>query len=129
MNDKIVQNWLSFAEYDLATAEAMLQMHRYLYVAFMCQQAIEKILKACYVKHHQSTPPYTHSLLRLVGELPWKTEMDTARLEAMERLNSHYIESRYTEDIEELKRVLTSDEAKRLLESAKELFEWIRGKL
>lgn len=63
MNDKIVRNWLSLAEYDLATAEAMFLMHRYLYVAFMSQQAIEKILKACYVKYHQSTPSYTHSLL------------------------------------------------------------------
>ncbi len=129
MNDRIVQNWLSLAEYDLATAEAMLQTKRYLYVAFMSQQAIEKLLKACYVKHHQATPPYTHSLLRLMGELPWKTEMNAVRSEAMERLNSHYIESRYTEDIEELKRTLTSDEAERLLGSAKELFGWIKAKL
>ncbi|NLZ04899.1 MAG: HEPN domain-containing protein [Phycisphaerae bacterium] len=39
MVDKVVQNWLSLAEYDLATAEAMLQTRRYLYVAFLSQQA------------------------------------------------------------------------------------------
>jgi HEPN domain-containing protein len=129
MSDRIVQNWLSLAEYDLATAEAMLQAGRYLYVAFMSQQAIEKILKACYVRHCGSTPPYTHSLLRLVAELPWKTEVDASKTAAMERLNSYYVESRYTEDVEELTRVLTQEEAECLLASARELFEWIRARL
>lgn len=129
MSDRIVRNWLSLAEYDLATAEVMLQTGRYLYVAFMSQQAIEKILKACYVKHHESTPPYTHSLLRLVAELPWKSEADASMMAAMERLNSYYVESRYTEDIEELTRVLTHEEAERLLASAQELFEWIKARL
>ena len=76
MKDKMIDNWLSLAQYDLATAEAMLHAQRYLYVGFMCQQAVEKILKASYVKHHGSTPPYTHNLLRLVAELPWKEDMD-----------------------------------------------------
>jgi len=69
MTDRIVDNWLSLARYDLATAEAMLQTGRYPYVGFMCQQAIEKLLKACYVKHRDSTPPYTHNLLRLMTEV------------------------------------------------------------
>jgi HEPN domain-containing protein len=106
MIDKVIQNWVSLAEYDLAAAEAMLQTRRYLYVAFLSQQAVEKILKACYVKYRASTPPYTHNLLRLVAELPWKDEVGSQRMHAMERLNSHYIESRYTEDIAELTRVL-----------------------
>jgi HEPN domain-containing protein len=77
----------------------MLQTRRYLYVAFLSQQAVEKILKACYVKYRASTPPYTHNLLRLVAELPWKDEVGSQRMHAMERLNSHYIESRLHEDI------------------------------
>ncbi len=129
MSDRIIQNWLSLAEYDLATAEAMLRTERYLYVAFMSQQAIEKILKACYVKHCASTPPYTHSLLRLVAQLPWKAEIDARDMEVLEQLNSYYIESRYTEDIKELTRTLTQAEAQHLLESAQELFGWIKAKL
>ena len=129
MSDRMVQNWLSLADYDLATAEAMLQTHRYLYVAFMAQQAVEKTLKACYVKHHDATPPYTHNLLRLAAELPWKVDMDVSMNTIMEELNSYYIESRYTEDIAELQRALTSEEATRLLESAKELLKWIRARL
>jgi HEPN domain-containing protein len=129
MSDRIVQNWLSLAEYDLATAEAMLETHRYLYVGFMAQQAVEKLLKACYVRHHVATPPYTHSLLRLLAELPWQADVPSEKVEAMERLNSYYIESRYTEDIEELKGMLDREEAERLLTVAQELFAWIKAKL
>ena len=96
MAQKSIDNWLALAEYDLATAEAMLQAKRLLYVGFMCQQAIEKILKACFVKYHGVTPPYTHNLLRLIAELSWKDDIGDRRLETLETLNSYYIESRYT---------------------------------
>jgi HEPN domain-containing protein len=37
--------WLDIAEYDLKTAEAMFETGRWLYVVFMCQQAMEKLSK------------------------------------------------------------------------------------
>ena len=41
-----IQYWLDMAGYDLDTAKAMLSTGRYLYVGFMCHQAVEKSLKA-----------------------------------------------------------------------------------
>ena len=129
MCQKIVDNWLSLAEYDLATAQDLSKAKKYLYVAFMCQQAIEKILKACYVKQHKSTPPYTHNLLRLVKDLSFKDEIGDEMMAAIEELNSYYVESRYTEDIEELSKLLTEAKAVSVLNSTKELFEWIKARL
>lgn len=129
MSQKIIENWLSLAEYDLATAHDMSKAGRYLYVAFMCQQAIEKIMKACYVKQHMSTPPYTHNLLRLFKELDFQDELPNETMETIEELNSYYIESRYTEDIEELSKLLTKAKAVSVLNSSKELFEWIKTRL
>ena len=129
MSKKIIDNWISLAEYDLATANDMLKSKRYLYVAFMCQQAIEKILKACYVKEYMATPPYTHNLLRLIKELSIKDETDDKIVNIIEQLNSYYIESRYTEDIEELSKFLNMDKAKTILDSTKELFEWIKTRM
>lgn len=129
MTQKIVDNWRSLAEYDLATAAAMLQTGRLLYVGFMCQQAIEKILKASYVKDRGTTPPYTHNLLRLMAELPLKDEIDGRMLGMLETLNSYYIESRYTEDIEELAGTLTKPKANGILQSTREAFEWIKSRL
>lgn len=129
MSRKIIDNRVSLAEYDLATAHDMSKAGRYLYVAFMCQQGIEKILKACYVKQHKSTPPYTHNLLRLVKELDFKDEITDETMDAIEELNSFYIESRYSEDIEELSKLLTKAKATSVLSSTKELFEWIKARL
>jgi HEPN domain-containing protein len=129
MSQKIIDNWISLAEYDLATAHDMLKAGRFLYVAFMCQQAIEKILKACYVKQHESTPPYTHNLLRIIKELSFRDEISNEMIAAIEELNSYYIESRYTEDIEELSKLLTETKAVSVLNSTKELFEWIKARL
>jgi len=42
--DKVAY-WIDIANYDIDTAEAMYQTGRWLYVAFMCHQAIEKTLK------------------------------------------------------------------------------------
>lgn len=120
---------MALAEYDLATADAMLQAGRLLYVGFMCQQAIEKIPKACYVKQHGTTPPYTHNLLRLIAELSWKAELDARMFERIETLNSWYIESRYTEDIEALASTMTRPKASEVLHSTREIFTWLRSRL
>ena len=41
-----VQYWLDIANYDIDTAETLQRGGRWLYVAFMCHQVIEKTLKA-----------------------------------------------------------------------------------
>jgi HEPN domain-containing protein len=41
--------WECKAIYDLETSRVMLQTGRYLYVAFMAQQATEKLVKGLYV--------------------------------------------------------------------------------
>ena len=34
------EHWLEYAKYDLDTADAMFNAGKWLYVAFMCQQAV-----------------------------------------------------------------------------------------
>ena len=59
--------WLDIADYDLDTAEAMHQTGRWLYVAFMCHQVIEKTLKAYWCATRDDDPPYTHNHKRLAN--------------------------------------------------------------
>jgi hypothetical protein len=53
-----VDYWLRLADYDLATARALLTTRRYLYVGFMCHQVIEKTLKAAVVDRTSTVPPF-----------------------------------------------------------------------
>ncbi len=126
MSQKIVQNWMSLAEYDYKTAEAMLKSGRYLYVAFTCQQTIEKSLKAIYIQQNKQTPPYTHNLIRLSDAAQVKVEMDPDKVKFLELLNSYYIESRYTEELDELSRVITRAKANDILTQTTELFKWLK---
>ena len=63
---KQVDYWLEISQYDLDTANSMLESKRYLYVGFMCHQAIEKILKGVYASKLEKVPPRLHNLARLL---------------------------------------------------------------
>jgi HEPN domain-containing protein len=67
MNEK-TRYWVEISDYDLETAEAMLQSRRYLYVGFMCHQTIEKIFKANFSAKKSETAPYSHSLSYLAKQ-------------------------------------------------------------
>ena len=64
-SEEKVHYWLDIAAYDIETAEAMYQTGRWLYVAFMCHQVIEKTIKAYWCATQPEDPPYTHSHKRL----------------------------------------------------------------
>jgi HEPN domain-containing protein len=49
--------WLDIAQYDLETANAMFDSGRWLYVVFMCQQALEKLAKGLYVLYIDDNIP------------------------------------------------------------------------
>ena len=72
MDDK-TRYWIDISAYDYETAKSMLEAGRYLYVGFMCHQAIEKILKAYWQKTREQVPPRTHNLLYLVTETGLKS--------------------------------------------------------
>ena len=55
------QYWLSYAQNDIDSAAVMLQGGRWFYTVFMCQQAIEKLVKGLYtiyVDDILTTPPH-----------------------------------------------------------------------
>jgi HEPN domain-containing protein len=58
--------WLDIAEYDLRTAEAMFETGRWLYVVFMCQQAIEKLCKGLYVLYVDDNVPHVHTISQIL---------------------------------------------------------------
>jgi HEPN domain-containing protein len=129
VNEKTINNWIELARYDLETASAMLDSGRYLYVAFTCQQAIEKLLKSLFVKKHNCTPPYTHNLIRLCEGVGLMTELSESRLAFIEQLCSYYIQSRYSEELQSLSSALTQEKTSALYSAAKELFAWLSQKI
>ncbi len=74
MEESMTDYWLDLVDYDVDTAEAMYQTGRWLYVAFMCHQVIEKVLKAYWCFKRDDDPPYTHNHRRIAeGTGIWNT--------------------------------------------------------
>jgi HEPN domain-containing protein len=88
MTDK-VKYWVELSDYDLDTAEAMLASERFLYVGFMCHQATEKIFKAYYAGHHNSTPPYSHSLSYLAEKCGLLEELTEQQIGFINMIEPH----------------------------------------
>lgn len=97
---KDVDAWVEASRYDLETARALLKSRRYLYVLFMCQQALEKLLKAHVTTRTREFPPRSHNLLRL-GELA-AIELSQDEKTLLERLSLYYLQSRYPPEIQTL---------------------------
>lgn len=107
----------------------MLQTKRFLYVGFMCHQAIEKALKAVYSKKFNEVPPYTHNLNYLL-ELNGFDSIIAADMKdfinEMEPLN---IKTRYPSHRKKVLNILTENKSKEILKTTKSLVKWIKSML
>lgn len=127
--EKNVAYWLDIAEYDLDTAQAMLDTGRYLYVGFMCHQVIEKMLKAYWSQVLEEPPLKIHHLSRLAKQSGLIAEMTESQLIFMDELEPLNIESRYPDYKERLMRKLTQNYCVQLLKQTKEFQSWIKDRL
>ena len=121
--------WLDIADYDLDTAEAMHQTGRWLYVAFMCHQAIEKTLKAYWCATQPNDPPFTHNLTTLSEGTELDKEMSDDQLDIIATLMPMNIQARYPEYKDQLAKMLTKENCRNIIDETKKLQEWIKNKL
>jgi HEPN domain-containing protein len=128
MNEK-ARYWIELADYDLETANVMLENRRFLYVGFMCHQAIEKMLKACYANSHEGIPPYTHNLKYLAQESGIDASMSQHQKDILNLLQPLNIEARYPEDKDRLLHTLDKERCADILQQAEELYRWINLQL
>lgn len=128
MEDK-AQYWIEISDYDLETAKAMLQSKRYLYVGFMCHQAIEKIFKAFFTKLKSETAPFSHSLSYLAKKGDFYESFSEDQKDFIDQLEPLNIEARYPSHKERLMKSLTDEKCKEILKNTKELQQWIKVKL
>ncbi len=124
---KDLKSWVDASRYDLETARALLGARRYLYVLFMCQQSMEKLLKAHMMARTVEFPPRIHSLVRL-AELAG-INLEEREKGLLERLSLYYIQSRYPPDIQNLTRKVNRSLALEHLAQTESLWKRLRRQL
>jgi len=128
MNEK-VKYWLEMSDYDIITADAMLNSKRYLYVGFMCHQSIEKIFKALFTKIQNETPPFVHNLSMIAQKGDFYKEFSDDQKNLIDELEPLNIEARYPSHKEKVFQSLSEERCKYLTEKTRELQEWVKTKL
>ena len=108
------EQWLQRADYDVETAEAMYASARYIYVVFMCQQALEKCLKGLLVYQGKEALPI-HNLRRLLEMTGNIADVDKESLRKIDFLSQFYLNARYKEDLQELLRLVGRETAREYL--------------
>lgn len=121
--------WLENASEDLDTAECMLNIKKYVYVAFMCQQALEKLAKGIYVYNFDKEAPCTHNINIIFKDI--KEIISSDKYKEYEilfsKLTSYYIIGRYDVYKQKISTKLDLDESIKLLENSKEAFLWLKS--
>ncbi|HSH35960.1 HEPN domain-containing protein [Schnuerera sp.] len=138
-NKEKYEYWLDIAEYDLETAIANYKSGRYLYVVFMCQQAIEKMVKGLYILYTDEEPARTHNIARIFNKIfnqvknrkiVTDTNFDILKEEYMEffaELLYYYISERYPTYKQKLSTSISKKRAKKVLDKSKEVFVWLKS--
>lgn len=119
--------WVELADYDLATAFAMLETRRFLYVGFMCHQVVEKLLKAYHVHRLDETPPHIHNLARLAVLSGLYEQFNLEQRDFLDTLEPLNVEARYPTNKQSIQASLNFEKCKALIEKTKEFTAWIKN--
>lgn len=133
-NNEKFEHWQDIAEYDLETAEAMYKAGRYLYVVFMCQQAIEKLTKGLHVLHREEEAPRTHNIYSVFKKAFDPSQKDEKFIRKEEEyapffaeLLAYYISERYPSYREKLSNTIKQGKAEEVLKQTREVFTWLHS--
>jgi len=125
--DKIVQHWIETSDDDFQTMLALYRSKTYQWALFMGHISTEKLLKAYYVKKHQSHAPFTHNLYRL-AELDG-LEMSEEYAEWLFKITTFNLSARYDDYKKEFYLMCTDIFTKEWIENIKTLQQWIKQML
>ena len=125
-----IEYWRELSNRDLQVAKDLLPLKHFLYVAFMCHQAIEKIMKAYYVKlNDNDTPPFTHELILLASKGDFYNNFSEEQKHFIRQLSPLNIRTRYPEYKDLIYKQLTQLVCEKILEQTEQLHQWISEKL
>jgi HEPN domain-containing protein len=119
---KQVENWILLADQDLYAAETLLKDRFPLtnIVAFHCQQAIEKYLKAFLIENDVPLIK-THDLIKLNGMIKEIKDLGIDRKKLI-IIDEVYVESRYPGELGLVSDGMpTNEQAEKFIEYAKEI--------
>lgn len=69
--------WLMLSDYDMDTVRVLIDGERWVYVTYLCQQAVERQLKGMYVYYTGKEAPKTHNVSFLLKKIMTTPDFQT----------------------------------------------------
>lgn len=120
-----ISNWWKQAQADLQSAENSFKAGDYYLAVFMCQQAVEKGLKAlCLLRLKKSIPGHSLIYLGKILKAPHQIWKD------IQSLNPEYITTRYPDVANAAPVDIYNEEiAKAHIQEAKRILTWLKNQI
>ena len=121
--DKQPEEWFRQADYDMDTAELMLNGKKYFYAVFMCHLALEKALKGLYSQRLRDLPPKTHNLIYLVEKIGLEPPDDL--YDFIFTINRVSVPTRYPDNLERILQDYDIGRTGEILQKSKVILNWL----
>ncbi|MBU0701492.1 HEPN domain-containing protein [bacterium] len=122
--DKHILYWRNMAEEDWEVANQLIASNKIRHGLFFLHLALEKILKAHVCHNTKDIAPKVHNLISLLelSGIPLKQR----HTDLLAEMNPFNIEGRYPEM---WRAVLSQEEADKLIQKVKGIYEWLKNQL
>jgi HEPN domain-containing protein len=119
--------WLDVAQYDLESARYNFNTGRWVYVALMCQQAIEKLIKGLYIIYNNDNVPRIHNIGLLIKKFETKLNKEISKELYLffDELTLYYITRRYPDYKKKISLSVDKNKAQSILTRSEEVFKWL----
>lgn len=120
--DELQKAWLKSAKEDFKIAEDLVRMKHYQWALFLCHIAIEKVLKANYIRILDQYPPPIHKLVKLAQDC--KLTLTDGQINDLREMTTFHIEARYDVIKDKLYKKATKEFTLKYFEITKKLLNY-----
>jgi len=121
-----VANWLQQSKDDFDAAKFNFNGGKYYVAAFLCQQAVEKALKALFLSENKGAAPQSHSLIYLATN----TSTPERFFSFLRELTPKFVDTRYPDaSIDIPSRIYDKENTKTIVSRSEEVIEWAQKKI
>jgi len=125
MRDEI-KRWLDQSQDDFDAAEYNFKGNKFYVAAFLCQQAVEKALKALFLYEKKGEVPQSHSLIYLASN----TSVPKSFYSFLKELTPKFVDTRYPDASVDLPSVIYDKEnTKHIINKSREILKWVKNRL
>jgi HEPN domain-containing protein len=122
----IIDYWLTEADESMTVADHLFEKKDFSYSLFFGHLAVEKTIKAIFVKNGNTQVPRTHNLLRLAKAA--RIQITDEQQSSLIRITTFNLEARYPDYKKEFRKKCTQEFTRIELEKIREVVKWLKSK-